>query len=178
MAPSTAPPAEDVATTVGTARRGDGHQRHHAVAPLRHRLCILSRWPGDATMNPPSVALRHCHRTSGASIALGGGSGPGGVSARPLCSRHFPQTDTTAPVSGCVEVETQATRKGWVVSPPRAVWCRDRGPSPRQGRRMAQEAYEAYGKSSPLPAPHHLPSPPGYVPLPVTNGTRGSRHGH
>ena len=51
------------------------------------------------------------------------------------------------------------------------------GPSPRQGRRMAQEAYEAYGKSSPLPAPHHLPSPPGYVPPPVRNGTGGSRPG-
>ena len=80
-------------------------------------------------MNPPSVAPRHCHRTSGASIALGGGSGPGDESARPLCSRHFQQTDTTAPVSGSAEVETRAPRKGWVVSPPRAVRCRDKGPA-------------------------------------------------
>ena len=116
-----------------TARRGDGHPRRHLVGPLRHRLCRLTRWPGDATKNPPSVAPRHCHRTSGASIALGGGSGPGGESARPLCSRHFPQADTTAPVSGCVEVDTQAPGKGWVVSPPQAVRCRDRGPHLNKG---------------------------------------------
>ena len=39
-------------------------------------------------MNPPPVSPRLCHRTSGASIALGGGKGPGDESARPLCSRH------------------------------------------------------------------------------------------
>ena len=59
-------------------------------------------------MNPPSVSPRLCHRTSGASIALGGGRGPGDESARPLCSRHFRRTDTTAPVSGRSEVDTQA----------------------------------------------------------------------
>ena len=44
-------------------------------------------------MNPPPVSPRLCHRTSGASIALGGGRGPGDESARPLCSRHFQRTD-------------------------------------------------------------------------------------
>ena len=128
MAPSTGPPAEDVVTTVSTAGRWDGHQRHHPGGPLRYRLCGLTRWPGDATKNPPSVAPHECHRSSGASIGLGGGSGPEGKSARPLCSRHFSETDTTAPVCGCVVVETQAPGTGRVVSPPRAVWCRDRGP--------------------------------------------------
>ena len=42
---------------------------------------------------------------------------------------------------------------------------------------MAQEAFEAYGKSSPLPALPHHPFPPGYVPPPVSMGTGGSRHG-
>ena len=41
----------------------------------------------------------------------------------------------------------------------------------------AQEAFEAYGKSSPLPALPHHPFPPGYVPPPVSMGTGGSRHG-
>ena len=36
VAPSTGPPAEDAASTIGTARRGDGHQRRHPVGPLRH----------------------------------------------------------------------------------------------------------------------------------------------
>ena len=40
-------------------------------------------------INPPPVSPRLCHRTSGASIALRGGRGPGDESARPLCSRHF-----------------------------------------------------------------------------------------
>ena len=69
-------------------------------------------------MNPPPVSPRLCHRTSGASIALGGGRDPGDESARPLCSRHFQRTDTTAPVSGRSEVDTQAPRRGWAVSPP------------------------------------------------------------
>ena len=61
--------------------------------------------------------------------------------------------------------------------PPPGCWVPKQGPSPRPGRRMAQEAFEAYGKSSPLPAlPHHL-FPPGYVPPPVSRGTGGSRHG-
>ena len=72
-------------------------------------------------MNPPSASPRLCHRTSGASIALGGGRIPGDESARPLCSRHFQRTDTTAPVSGRSEVDTQAPGRGWVVGPPRAV---------------------------------------------------------
>ena len=42
---------------------------------------------------------------------------------------------------------------------------------------MAQKAYEANGKSSPLPAPLQLPFPPGYVPPPVSNGTGSSRRG-
>ena len=42
---------------------------------------------------------------------------------------------------------------------------------------MAQEAFEAYGKSSPLPALPRHPFPPGYVPPPVSMGTAGSRHG-
>ena len=128
-------------------------------------------------MNLPSVSPRLCDRTSGASFALGGGRGPGDESARPLCSRHFQRTDTTAPVSGRSEVDTQAPGRGWAVAPPRAVGCQNRGPPPRPGRRMAQEAFEAYGKSSPLPALPHLPFPPGYVPPPVCMGTRGSRHG-
>ena len=78
-------------------------------------------------MNPPPVSPRLCHRTSGASIALGGGRGPGDESARPLCSRHFQRTDTTAPVSGRSEVDTQAPGRGWAVGPPRAVGCRNRG---------------------------------------------------
>ena len=42
---------------------------------------------------------------------------------------------------------------------------------------MAQKAYEAYGKSSALPTPLHLPFPSGYVPPQVSNGTVGSRRG-
>ena len=71
--------------------------------------------PGGADrpqMNPPSVSPRLCHRTSGASIALGGGRGPGDESARPLCSRHFQRTDTTAPVSGRSEVDTPVGAAG------------------------------------------------------------------
>ena len=61
--------------------------------------------------------------------------------------------------------------------PPPGCWVPKQGLSPRPGRRMAQEAFEAYGKSSPLPAlPHHL-FPPGYVPPAVSMGTGGSRHG-
>ena len=127
-------------------------------------------------MNPPSASPRLCHRNSGASIALGGGRGPGDESARPLCSRHFQRTDTTAPVSGCSEVETQAPGRGWAVGPP-GCWVPKQGPSPRPARRMAQESFEAYGKSSPLPALLPLPNPPGYVPPPVSMGTGGSRHG-
>ena len=63
---------------------------------------------------------------------------------------------------------------GW---PPRGCWVPKQGHSPRPGRRMAQEAFEAYGKSSPLPALPHLPFPAGYVPPPVSMGTGGSRHG-
>ena len=128
-------------------------------------------------MNPPSVSPHLCHRTSGASIALGAGRGPGDESARPPCSRHFQRTDTTAPVSGRSEVDTQALGRGWAVGPPPGCWVPKQGPSPRPGRRMAQEAFEAYGKSSPLPALPHLPFPPGYVPPPVSMGTGGSRHG-
>ena len=128
-------------------------------------------------MYPPPVSPRLCDRTSGASIALGGGRDPGDESARPLCSRHFQRTDTTAPVSGCSEVDTQAPGRGWAVSPPPGCWVPKQGPSPRLGRRMAQEAFEAYGKSFPLPALPHLPFPPGYVPPPVSMGTGGSRHG-
>ena len=84
-------------------------------------------------MNPPSASPRLCHRTSGASIALGGGRGPGDESARPLCSRHFQRTDTTAPVSGRSEVDTQAPGRGWEVGPPRGVGCRNRGPPLDQG---------------------------------------------
>ena len=130
-----------------------------------------------AQMNPPPVSPRLCHRTSGASIALGGGRGPGDESARPLCSRHFQRTDTTAPVSGRSEVDTQAPGRGWAIGPPPGCWVPKQGPSPRPGRRMAQEAFEAYGKSSPLPALPHHPFPPGYVPPPVSMGTGGSRHG-
>ena len=60
---------------------------------------------------------------------------------------------------------------------PPGCWVPKQGPSPRPGRRMAQEAFEAYGKSSPLPALPHHPFPPGYVPPPVSMGTGGSRHG-
>ena len=42
---------------------------------------------------------------------------------------------------------------------------------------MAQKAYEAYGKSSLLPAFLHLPFPPRYVPPPASTGTGGSRRG-
>ena len=61
--------------------------------------------------------------------------------------------------------------------PPPGCWVPKQGPSPRPGQRMAQEAFEAYGKSSPLPALLHLPNPPGYVLPPVSMGTGGSRHG-
>ena len=61
--------------------------------------------------------------------------------------------------------------------PPPGCWVPKQGPSPRPGQRMAQEAFEAYGKSSPLPALPHHPFPPGYVPPPVSMGTGGSRHG-
>ena len=61
--------------------------------------------------------------------------------------------------------------------PPPGCWVPKQGPSPRPGRRMAQEAFEASRKSSPLPALPHLPFPPGYVPPPVSMGTGGSRHG-
>ena len=61
--------------------------------------------------------------------------------------------------------------------PPPGCWVPEQGPSPRPGRRMAQEAFEAYGKSSPLPALPHPPFPPGYVPPPVSMDTGGSRHG-
>ena len=74
-------------------------------------------------------------------------------------------------------MDTQAPGRGWAVAPPRAVGCRNRPPPPRPGRLMAQEAFEAYGKSSPLPALPHHPFPPWYVPPPVSMGTRGSRHG-
>ena len=36
VAPSTGPPAEMEASTIGTVRTGDGHQRRHPVGPLRH----------------------------------------------------------------------------------------------------------------------------------------------
>ena len=84
-------------------------------------------------MNLPPVCPRLCHRTSGASIALGDGRDLGGESAQPLCSRHFQRTDTTAPVSGRSEVDTQAPGRGWAVGPPRAVGCRNRGPALDQG---------------------------------------------
>ena len=84
-------------------------------------------------MNSLPVSPRLCHRISGASIALGGGRGPGDESARPLCSRHFRRTDTTATVSGRSEVDRQAPGRGWAVAPPRAVGCRNRGPPLDQG---------------------------------------------
>ena len=61
--------------------------------------------------------------------------------------------------------------------PPPGCWVPKQGPSPRPGRRMAQEAFEAYSRSSPLPALPHHPFQPGYVPPPVSMGTGGSRHG-
>ena len=61
--------------------------------------------------------------------------------------------------------------------PPPGCWVPKQGPSPRPGRQMAQEAFEAYRKSFPLPALPHHPFPPGYVPPPVSMGTGGSRHG-
>ena len=61
--------------------------------------------------------------------------------------------------------------------PPPGCWVPKQGPSPRPGRRMVQEAFEAYGKSSPLPTLPHHPFPPGYVPAPVSMGTGGSRQG-
>ena len=61
--------------------------------------------------------------------------------------------------------------------PPPGCWVLKQGPSPRPGRRMAQEAFEAYSKSSPLPALPHHPFAPGYVPPPVSMGIGGSRHG-
>ena len=84
-------------------------------------------------MKSPPVPPRHCHGTSGASIALGGGRDPGDESARPLCSRLFQQTDITALVSSRSEVDTQAAGRGWAVSPPRAIGCRHMGPPLVQG---------------------------------------------
>ena len=43
---------------------------------------------------------------------------------------------------------------------------------------MAQKAYEAYGKSSPLPALLHFPFPPGYVAPPVSKAQEGVGTGH
>ena len=83
--------------------------------------------------NPPPVSPCLCHSTSGASNALGGGRDPGDESARPLGSRHFQRTDTTAPVSGRSEVDTQAPGRGWAVGPPWAVGCRNRGRPLDQG---------------------------------------------
>ena len=42
---------------------------------------------------------------------------------------------------------------------------------------MAQKAFEAYGKSSPVPASLLLPSPLEYVPHPVSMDTGGIRQG-
>ena len=61
--------------------------------------------------------------------------------------------------------------------PPPGCWVPKQEPSPRLGRRMAHEAFKAYGKSSPLPALPHHPFPTGYVPPPVSMGTGGSRPG-
>ena len=62
-------------------------------------------------------------------------------------------------------------------SGPPGLFGAQTGALPRPGRRIAQEAFEAYGKSFLLPALPHLPFPPGYVPPPVSMGTGGSRHG-
>ena len=155
---------------------GGGVSRVAPFVPCGSDYAVELGGQGMPQMNPPPVSPRLYHRTSGASMTPGGGRDPGDESARPLCSRHFQRTDTTAPVSGRSEVDTQAPGRGWAVSPPRAVGCRHRGPL-CPGQRMAQEAFEAYGKSSPLPALPHLPFPPGYVPPPVSMGTGGSRHG-
>ena len=128
-------------------------------------------------MNPPPVSPRLCHRTSGASIALGGGRGPGDESARPLCSRHFQRTDTTAPVSGRSEVDTQAPGRGWAVGPPRAVGCRNRGPPLDQGGGWRKKPSRRTVSPPPPPALPHHPFPPGYVPPPISMGKGGSRHG-
>ena len=61
--------------------------------------------------------------------------------------------------------------------PPPGLLGANTGTLPSSRVRMAQEAFEAYGKSSPLPALPHLPFPPAYVPPPVSMGTGGSRHG-
>ena len=61
--------------------------------------------------------------------------------------------------------------------PPPGCWVPNQGPPPRPGQLIAQEASEAYGKSSPLLALPHHPFPRGYVPPPVSMGTGGSRHG-
>ena len=105
-------------------------------------------------MNPPPVSPRLCPKTSGASIALGGGRDPGDESALPLCSRHFQRTDTTAPVSGRSEVDTQAPGRGWAVSPPRAVGCRHRGPPLVQGGGWRKKPSRR--KVSPPRCPHFL----------------------
>ena len=106
-------------------------------------------------MNPPPVSPRLCHRTSWASIALVGGRGPGDESALPLCSRHFQRTDTTAPVSGRSEVDTQAPERGWAVAPPpRAVGCRNRGPPLDQCGRWRKKPLRR--TVSPPRCPHFL----------------------
>ena len=84
--------------------------------------------------------------------------------------------DIEAPVLDCSEVETQAPGKRWD-APPLGRTVPKQGPSPQQGWWMAPKAFEAYGKSSPLPAPPHLLSPPGYVPPPVKMATGGSTQG-
>ena len=84
-------------------------------------------------MNPPPVSPRHCHATSAASFALGDGRDPADESAWLLWSRDFQRTDTTAPVSGRSEVDTQAPARGWAVSPPGAVGWRHRSPLLVQG---------------------------------------------
>ena len=62
-------------------------------------------------------------------------------------------------------------------SAPPGLLGADTGALPSSSAADAQEAFDAYGKSTPLPALPRLPLPPGYVPPPVSMGTGGSRHG-
>ena len=127
MAPSIGPPAP-VAVIVAQVGCAVGTGTSVAIwwAPYGSDVAESLGGQGMPQMNPPPVSPRLCRRTSGASIALRGGRDPGDESARPLCSRHFQRTDTTAPVSGRSEVDTQAPGRGRAVSPPRAVRCRNR----------------------------------------------------
>ena len=108
----------------------------------------------DKMLLPPTMnqLALHAHQFG----ALQGGRNTWGESKRPLCSRHFRRADTEAPVLGCMEVETHAPGKGWVVSPPppRAVRCQHRAPPLDHGSRWRKKP--SWHMVSAPRCPHHF----------------------